>query len=206
MAHLGCWVPADACRLSVVDRIFTRVGANDAIMAGLSTFRVELEETAAILRGATRRSLVILDELGRGTATFDGMAIAHSVLGHLIEQTRCRSLFATHYHALTRQFELPNPQVGLYHMACVVDDETRHVTFLYKFAAGACNRSHGVNVARLAGLPESLLSLASQKSAELEGLLEQKFAAQHARRVLELQPGSDEMLALWREVRASRGK
>jgi DNA mismatch repair protein MSH6 len=110
LAQVGCWVPAEACALSPVDRIFTRVGANDAIMAGLSTFRVELEETALILNHATRRSLVILDELGRGTATFDGMAIAHATMQQLVGATRCRALFATHYHALTREFERPNPQ------------------------------------------------------------------------------------------------
>ena len=174
MAHLGCWVPAEACRLSPVDRVFTRVGANDAIMAGLSTFRVELEETALILRHATRHSLVILDELGRGTATFDGMAIADAVLRELVSATKCRALFATHYHALTREHERPNPHVGLYHMACAIDDATRAVTFLYKFAAGASARSHGVHVARLAGLPEPLLVLAAAKSDEMEAALEQK--------------------------------
>ena len=146
MAHLGCHVPAQQCSLSPVDRIFTRVGANDAIMAralsspaasccsklpsapsfasphpqphpdfsqaGLSTFRVELEETAAIVKHSTASSIVILDELGRGTATFDGMAIAHAVLSHLIEHTQCRSLFATHYHALTREFEAANPKAS----------------------------------------------------------------------------------------------
>ena len=128
------------------------------IWQGLSTFRIELEETAQILRHATQRSLVILDELGRGTATFDGMAIAHAVMEHLLEHTRCCALFATHYHALTRPYEQLNRRVALYHMACVVDEATRDVTFLYKFQPGASSKSHGVNVARLAGLPESILS------------------------------------------------
>ena len=184
MAHLGCHVPARACALTPVDRIFTRVGANDAIMAGLSTFRVELEETAAILQHATKDSIVILDELGRGTATFDGMAIAHAVLGHLIGHTACRSLFATHYHALTREFEAPNGRVALYHMACAVDEASRAVTFLYTFARGACHRSHGVNVARLAGLPEGVLELAAAKSSELEAALEERYAIQLARGLL----------------------
>lgn len=184
MAHLGCWVPAESCRLTAVDRIFTRVGANDAIMAGLSTFRVELEETAQILRHATNRSLVILDELGRGTATFDGMAIAHAVMSHLLNETRCCTFFATHYHALTRPFEKPNKRVALYHMACVLNEETRLVTFLYKFMPGASNKSHGINVARLAGLPEGILDVAALKSAELEGKLEDKLLMQVARRVL----------------------
>ena len=149
------------------------VGANDAIMAGLSTFRVELDETALILKHATEKSLVILDELGRGTATFDGMAIAHAVLDHLVKVTKCRALFATHYHALTRAYERPNAAVALYHMACVVDDATRDVTFLYKFTTGACNRSHGVHVARLAGLPAELLAAAEQKSKAMEATLDE---------------------------------
>ena len=190
MAHLGCWVPAEACRLSPVDRVFTRVGANDAIMAGLSTFRVELEETAAILRHATRDSIVILDELGRGTATFDGMAIAHAVLSHLTDRVGCRSLFATHYHALTREFEVPNPKVALYHMACAVDDTSRDVTFLYTFVRGASHRSHGVHVAKLAGLPPSVLTLAASKSAELEALLDDKYATHLARRIMHTAAGS----------------
>ena len=204
MAHLGCWVPAAACRLSPVDRIFTRVGANDAIMAGLSTFRVELEETALILKHATRHSLVILDELGRGTATFDGMAIAHAVLDHLVKVTKCRALFATHYHALTRAYERPNAAVALYHMACVVDDATRDVTFLYKFTTGACNRSHGVHVARLAGLPAELLAAAEQKSKAMEATLDEKYKAQLARRLLALpeKVSADEARELWHEVKA----
>ena len=200
MAHLGCWVPAASCRLSPVDRIFTRVGANDAIAAGLSTFRVELEETSLILRHATKHSLVILDELGRGTATFDGMAIASAVMQALIG-SGCRTLFATHYHALTREFERPNAACALYHMACVVDDATRHVTFLYKFARGASTRSHGVHVARLSGLPESLLELAARKSEEMEKGLEQKWALQAARRLNEVS-SVDEARALQRTLQA----
>jgi DNA mismatch repair protein MSH6 len=196
MAHLGCWVPAAACRLSPVDRIFTRVGANDAIMAGLSTFRVELEETALILKHATRHSLVILDELGRGTATFDGMAIAHAVMRELIAATCCRTLFATHYHALTREFERPNPHVGLYHMACVIDDATRAVTFLYKFEKGASTRSHGVHVARLAGLPEPLLELAAAKSERLEAALEEQHLL-HLAGLLASATTAEEARAVW---------
>ena len=204
LAQLGCHVPADACALSPVDRIFTRVGANDAIMAGLSTFRVELDETALILKHATEKSLVILDELGRGTATFDGMAIAHAVLDHLVKVTKCRALFATHYHALTRAYERPNAAVALYHMACVVDDATRDVTFLYKFTTGACNRSHGVHVARLAGLPAELLAAAEQKSKAMEATLDEKYKAQLARRLLALpeKVSADEARELWHEVKA----
>ena len=199
LAHLGCWVPATSCALSPVDRIFTRIGANDAIMAGLSTFRVELEETSLILRHATERSLVILDELGRGTATYDGMAIAHGVMEHLVHKTGCLSLFATHYHALSREFEIPNPHIALFHMACVVNDED-DVTFLYRFLPGACNRSHGVHVARLAGIPDSLLELASERSNQMELALEDMYACQLARRFLS---STANAATLWHEATAA---
>jgi len=204
MAHLGCFVPAAECSLSPIDRIFTRVGANDAIMAGLSTFRVELEETSLILKHATQRSLVILDELGRGTATFDGMAIAHAAMEHLLNNSSCLTLFATHYHALTREWEGSNPRVALYHMACVVDDDSRAVTFLYRFIKGACMRSHGVHVARLAGLPTRMLEQAAQQSAELEAVLEDKYTLQLCHRLLDLAAGDCEAAtALWREIKCT---
>ncbi|KAL3927170.1 MAG: hypothetical protein SGPRY_002949 [Prymnesium sp.] len=159
---------------------------------------MELEETAQILRHATARSLVILDELGRGTATFDGMAIAHAVMSHLLRQTGCCTLFATHYHALTRPFEVRNSLVALYHMACVVDEATRNVTFLYKFEPGASSKSHGVNVARLAGLPERILSQAEQKSEEFEESLEEKLLLQAAKRLLQSDDSSTAS-EVWRE-------
>ena len=160
--------------------------------------------------------MVILDELGRGTSTFDGTAIAHSVVHHLVTQTKCRALFATHYHALTREFEVPNPKVALYHMACAVDEASRDVTFLYQFAKGASHRSHGVSVAKLAGLPSSVLDLAASKSKELEATLDGKYALQLARRVLgaaaaaaERPPsggggggGGGGVVGLWREAHA----
>lgn len=153
LAQLGGWVPAEKCRLTPVDRIFTRIGANDNIVAGRSTFMVELKETATILAKATPQSLVILDELGRGTSTFDGYAIAHAVLNHLANVTRCRCLFATHYHLLTDEFE-GHEGVGNYNMACVVDEtDGRHdVTFLYKLQRGVCSKSYGMHVAALAGV------------------------------------------------------
>lgn len=152
LAQLGGWVPAERCRLTPVDRIFTRIGANDNIMAGHSTFMVELKETAAILNKATPQSLVILDELGRGTSTFDGYAIAHAVLKHLAEVVRCRCMFATHYHLLTDEFER-HLEVGNYNMACVVDEERHDVLFLYKLQRGVCSKSYGMNVAAMAGVP-----------------------------------------------------
>eukprot|EP00741_Cyanophora_paradoxa_P001422 tig00000489_g1375.t1 len=139
MAQVGCFVPAEECVLSPVDRLFTRIGAADRILAGESTFAVELHETAGVLRHATQDSLVILDELGRGTLTFDGVSIAHAVLHTLAASTRCRTLFSTHYHMLTDWVSAPGSEaaVGLYHMQSLVEDSQRRVTFLYKFAAGA---------------------------------------------------------------------
>ena len=120
LAQMGCKVPADSCALTPVDRIFTRVGASDRILAGQSTFYVELAETASILHLATEDSLAILDELGRGTATFDGTAIAHAVVDHLVQRTRCRALFATHYHSLVDDWEVDaRVQVSSSFLTCV---------------------------------------------------------------------------------------
>jgi hypothetical protein len=119
LAQIGCKVPADKCRLTPVDRIFTRVGASDRILSGMSTFFVELAETAIILQTASTHSLCILDELGRGTATFDGTAIAHAVIDHLVNNSRCRTLFATHYHSLVEGWDM-DPRVRLGHMDCLV--------------------------------------------------------------------------------------
>eukprot|EP00232_Nephroselmis_pyriformis_P023616 CAMPEP_0182873260 /NCGR_PEP_ID=MMETSP0034_2-20130328/12220_1 /TAXON_ID=156128 /ORGANISM="Nephroselmis pyriformis, Strain CCMP717" /LENGTH=138 /DNA_ID=CAMNT_0025005895 /DNA_START=1 /DNA_END=413 /DNA_ORIENTATION=+ len=119
LAHMGCYVPAEEATLTPVDTVFTRLGASDRIMSGESTFLVECAEAASILRHATADSMVVLDELGRGTSTFDGYAIAHAVLAHLSAVVDCRLMFATHYHALTSEFA-GNPRVALRYMACVV--------------------------------------------------------------------------------------
>jgi DNA mismatch repair protein MSH6 len=178
LAQLGCKVPAAEMALTPVDRIFTRIGASDRIMAGQSTFFVELAETAMILHAATEDSLCILDELGRGTATFDGTAVAHSVVHHLVSVKRCRALFATHYHLLVADWEV-DPRVKMGHMDCIVQPTnpsageaegwTREdVTFLYKLCDGASPKSYGIHVAQLAGLPQAVLELAQRKSLGLE--------------------------------------
>ncbi|GJJ79056.1 DNA mismatch repair protein MSH6 [Entomortierella parvispora] len=159
MAQLGCYVPAEKCRLTPFDRIFTRIGANDNILAGQSTFMVELSETSKILAEATERSMVILDELGRGTSTFDGYAIAYSVLHELSTRIGCLGLFSTHYGTLTSEFER-DPNVALKHMACQVDQVNREVTFLYKLVEGVCEKSYGMNVAHMAGVPRSIVERA----------------------------------------------
>ncbi|KAJ8603285.1 hypothetical protein CTAYLR_006952 [Chrysophaeum taylorii] len=167
LAQAGCFVRADEFVLTPVDRVFTRLGASDRILDGQSTFMVELLETATILDRATSRSLCILDELGRGTATFDGAAIAHSVVNHLATNLPgCRALFATHYHDLVKSWaDHPNVQLG--HMDCIVESDTK-VAFLYKLVPGISPRSFGINVARMARLPAAVLDLAKQKSAEFE--------------------------------------
>lgn len=153
MAQIGCFVPADKCALSPVDRIFTRVGAQDKILSGQSTFFVELEETSTILQHATERSLVILDELGRGTSTFDGTAIAFAVSQQLFNSIKCRTLFSTHYHVLAEEFE-GSPKVSMFTMDYILGENGR-VNFLYKFVHGVCSKSFGMNVARMAGIEVS---------------------------------------------------
>ncbi|GBC01838.1 hypothetical protein RclHR1_04350014 [Rhizophagus clarus] len=167
MAQLGCYVPAKKCRLTPFDRIYTRIGANDNILAGQSTFMVELNETSKILHEATPRSMVILDELGRGTSTFDGYAIAYSVLHYLATHIGCLGLFSTHYGMLTQEFD-KNPNVALKHMSCQVDQHKKEVTFLYKLVPGVCPKSYGMNVANMAGVPREIIDRAEVIAAKFE--------------------------------------
>eukprot|EP00079_Xenopus_tropicalis_P010511 XP_002935421.2 PREDICTED: DNA mismatch repair protein Msh6 [Xenopus tropicalis] len=174
MAQLGCYVPAESCRLTPVDRVFTRLGASDRIMAGESTFFVELSETSSILQHATEHSLVLLDELGRGTATFDGTAIASAVVKELSQSVKCRTLFSTHYHSLVEDYS-HSQAVRLGHMACMVENECEDpsqetITFLYKFIKGACPKSYGFNAARLAHIPDEIIQVGHQKAREFESI------------------------------------
>ncbi|XP_048728354.2 DNA mismatch repair protein Msh6-like isoform X2 [Ostrea edulis] len=177
MAQMGCYVPAEKCRLTPIDRVFTRLGASDRIMSGESTFFVELSETSAILQHATTHSLVLIDELGRGTATYDGTAIACAVVKELSENICCRTLFSTHYHSLVEEFS-HDPNIRLGHMSCMVEDEgdptEETITFLYKFAKGACPKSYGFNVARLADIPDEVVKEAREKAKEFEMAVERK--------------------------------
>lgn len=172
LAQVGADVPAESFEMSPVDRIFVRMGAKDHIMAGQSTFLTELLETASMLSLATRNSLVALDELGRGTSTSDGQAIAESVLEHFVHKVQCRGMFSTHYHRLALDYQ-EDPKVSLCHMACQVGEGVgglEEVTFLYRLTPGACPKSYGVNVARIAGLPDCILHKAAAKSQEFEGM------------------------------------
>eukprot|EP01135_Chromosphaera_perkinsii_P005658 Nk52_evm29s356 gene=Nk52_evmTU29s356 len=170
MAQIGCLVPAASCKLTPVDRIFTRIGANDNILAGQSTFMVELSETSNILRSATKNSLVILDELGRGTSTYDGYAIAYAVLNHIATTLQCRTMFSTHYHLLTEEFT-SCPVVAFYHMACQVNEESKEVTFLYELQEGVCPKSYGMHVANMAGVPSEIVENAEMKAENMEKML-----------------------------------
>jgi DNA mismatch repair protein MSH6 len=156
LAQIGCFVPAERCLLTPVDRIFTRIGAFDNILEGKSTFFVEMEETKAILEKATSNSLVILDELGRGTSTFDGQALADSVLNHLVNKIGCRGLFSTHYHTLSEKYSA-SEDVEICRMAYNFDQEKNQLIYLYQLQKGACPSSFGINVAKIAGLPQSVL-------------------------------------------------
>jgi len=159
MMQMGSFVPAERAKLPIFDRIFTRIGASDNLARGRSTFMVEMTETATILNTATPRSLVLLDEIGRGTATFDGLAIAWAVVEHLLMNTRARTLFATHYHELTELEDLL-PGVRNYHVS--VKESGSNVIFLRKVEPGSADKSYGIEVARLAGLPANVVERARE--------------------------------------------
>jgi DNA mismatch repair protein MutS len=165
LAQIGSYVPAASARIGVVDRLFSRVGAADDLARGRSTFMVEMVETAAILNQAGERSLVILDEIGRGTATFDGLSIAWAAVEHLHEVNRSRALFATHYHELTA---LAAKLKRLENVTVRVKEWKGDVIFLHEIAPGAADRSYGIQVARLAGLPAAVVERARAVLQQLE--------------------------------------
>ena len=165
MAQAGSFIPAREAVLGVVDRIFTRVGANDRIARGQSTFLVEMIETARILHEASERSLVLLDEIGRGTSTYDGISLAWAVVEHLHAKIGCRTLFATHYHELTDlALTLPNVK----NFSVLVKERGESITFLRKIVPGAADKSYGIQVARLAGLPNAVIERANDILNNLE--------------------------------------
>jgi DNA mismatch repair protein MutS len=166
LAQMGSLVPADEARLPVVDRIFTRVGASDNLARGQSTFMVEMSETAAIVHGATHRSLVLLDEIGRGTSTYDGVSIAWAVTEHIHESIGAKTIFATHYHELTQLGDLLR---GVKNMNVSVREVGDEIVFLRRLVAGGADRSYGIQVARLAGMPAAVVERARELLAELEG-------------------------------------
>jgi DNA mismatch repair protein MutS len=166
LAQMGAFVPASSARVPVCDRIFTRVGASDSLARGQSTFMVEMNETAAIIHGATEASLILLDEIGRGTSTYDGVSIAWAVTEYLHEQVGAKTVFATHYHELTQLGDLL-PRVGNLNVS--VREVGEDIVFLRRLEKGGADRSYGIQVARLAGFPGEVLDRARELLHELEG-------------------------------------
>jgi len=182
LAHCGSFVPAKSATLGPIDRIFTRIGASDDLAGGRSTFMVEMTEAANILNNATPRSLVLVDEIGRGTSTFDGLALAYSIARHLAESVRCYTLFATHYFELTALAgALPN--VANVHLDAV--EHKDKIVFLHRLEGGPADRSYGIHVAHLAGIPREVVRAARKHLSELERQLKPQsshpdlFAAEH---------------------------
>jgi DNA mismatch repair protein MutS len=173
LAQTGSYVPAEEATLGVVDRVFTRVGAEDRLASGESTFMVEMTEAASILNSATGRSLVILDEVGRGTSTFDGMSLAWAIAEYLHDDVQSLTLFATHYHELTRLVDiLP----GCENYKATVEEVGGEIVFLHRIEPGAESSSYGVHVARLAGLPKRVTDRAAEILDRLEAEGVQNFA------------------------------
>jgi DNA mismatch repair protein MutS len=198
LAQSGSWVPAQSAIVGLVDRLFTRVGAADRLGAGQSTFMVEMTETATILATATSRSLVLLDEIGRGTATYDGLAIAWAVTEYLHDARgpRPRTIFATHYHELTQLAERL-PRLANAHVA--VKEWGEGIVFLHRIAEGPADRSYGIHVAQLAGLPETVLARAREVLSELESerTVEELERAPGKRRAATAAPASAPSLPLF---------
>jgi DNA mismatch repair protein MutS len=165
MAQIGSFVPASEARIGIVDRIFTRIGASDVITKGQSTFMVEMIETANILNNATVKSLILLDEVGRGTSTFDGISIAWAVVEYIAKELKARTLFATHYHELT---ELSIVLDGIRNLNVAVKEWGDEIIFLRRIEEGGADKSYGIQVARLAGLPDATIGRAKEILANLE--------------------------------------
>jgi DNA mismatch repair protein MutS len=165
LAHVGSYVPATSARIGPIDRIFTRIGAADDLASGRSTFMVEMTETATILHNATPQSLVLMDEIGRGTSTFDGLSLAFATAEYLAHEIKAFTLFATHYFELTTLAD-QSPQVQNVHFDAT--EQHDKIIFLHTVNAGPANQSYGIQVAQLAGLPRSVIHLAKQKLEELE--------------------------------------
>ena len=190
MAQIGSFVPARSAQIGLVDRIFTRIGAQDEIQAGQSTFMVEMVETANILHHATPRSLLVLDEIGRGTSTYDGVSIAWAVVEYIHNHPRLRAktLFATHYHELTQLAELL-PGVRNYNVA--VSEADGQVVFLHKIVPGGADRSYGIHVGQLAGLPKPVVQRAGEILSQLEA---------SSGKAVRINPGMPRQLALFPET------
>jgi DNA mismatch repair protein MutS len=191
LAQMGSFVPAESAVLPIVDRVFTRIGASDNLARGRSTFMVEMTETAVILNTATARSLIVLDEIGRGTSTYDGLALAWAVIEHIHRRIRAKTLFATHYHELT---ELADQLDGVRNLHVSVKEAGDQVIFLRRVEPGRADRSYGIEVARLAGLPLNVIERA-------RGILARHEKSEHAvTEELAPRPGSGLQIQLFEPV------
>lgn len=205
MAQLGCFVPAQSAKMPLFDQIFTRIGAADDLISGESTFMVEMMEANEALKNATPNSLLLFDEIGRGTATYDGMALAQAIIEYVHDKVQAKTLFSTHYHELT---DLENELTNLKNIHVGAVEKNGELVFLHQMQAGPADRSYGVHVAKLAGLPDSLLKNAAQILANLEQE-EQKLPQPQATEVVESQekisaekpvdPQTDQQLSLFSE-------
>lgn len=197
MAQIGCFVPAKECHMPLFDKIFTRIGASDDILSGQSTFMVEMNEANNALQLATRHSLILFDEIGRGTSTYDGMALAQAMIEYIATCIHAKTLFSTHYHELTTLVD----SIGcVRNVHVMVEEKDNKVTFLYKIKNGSADRSYGINVARLAGLPEAVLDRASELQKELES---KKRVVQQSYQLIEMKkedPQRDEIVNKLKEV------
>jgi DNA mismatch repair protein MutS len=164
LSQIGSFVPAKEANLSIVDRIFTRIGASDNIARGESTFLVEMNETANILNNATDKSLIIMDEIGRGTSTYDGLSIAWAVVEYILRYLKAKTLFATHYHELTQL----GGKHGIVNYNVLVKEHLQGVDFLHKVVRGAADKSYGIHVANLAGIPRPIIGRAEQILQRME--------------------------------------
>jgi DNA mismatch repair protein MutS len=190
MAQTGSFIPAKDAQIGLVDRIFTRVGASDELVRGQSTFMVEMTETANIINNATEKSLVILDEVGRGTSTYDGLALAWAITEHIANKIKCRTLFATHYHELTELAEL-FANVKNYNVA--VREWMDEVVFLYKILPGGTDKSYGIHVAKLAGVPQSILERSKEILEELESTFTKEVTSDRLAKHKTKQPDKDSL-------------
>ncbi len=188
MAQTGSFIPAKEAQIGLVDRIFTRVGASDELVRGQSTFMVEMTETANIINNATQRSLVILDEVGRGTSTYDGLSLAWAITEHLATSVKCRTLFATHYHELTELSELFD---NIRNLNVAVREWQDEVVFLHRILPGGTDKSYGIHVAKLAGLPKSILERSKEILDELESTFAKEATGEHLAKHKTTEPDKD---------------
>jgi len=190
MAQTGSFIPAKEATIGLVDRIFTRVGASDELVRGQSTFMVEMTETANILNNATEKSLVILDEVGRGTSTYDGLSLAWAVTEHIAAKLKCRTLFATHYHELTELAEL---FTNIKNCNVAVREWMDEVVFLHKILPGGTDKSYGIHVAKLAGVPKSILDRSKEILEELESTFQKEASGEHLAKHKTKEPDADSL-------------